>query len=64
MNAAMIGVDPVRYAAFVRNTPNIQWAMSGKYTVIMTRTYDKVSESDFTEMLDFLIEYALNASEA
>lgn len=64
MNAAMLGVDPVRYGAFVRSTPLVQWAMSGNYTVIMTSTYDKVSEAQFAEMLDFLIEYALKASEA
>jgi len=64
MNAAMLGVEPVRHAAFVRSTPNVQWSMSGKPTVIMTRSYDKVSESDFAELLDFLIEYGLTATEA
>jgi hypothetical protein len=63
MNAAMIGVDPTRYAALRRNTPNVQWSVSGKQTVVMTETYQRISEQDFSGMLDFLIEYALNVSE-
>ena len=30
----------------------------------MMRSYDHVSKDDFTELLDFLIEYALKAEEA
>jgi hypothetical protein len=64
MNATMLGVDPIRYAAFVRSTPNVQWSMAGTHTVIMMRSYDSVSQADFTELLDFIIEYAVKASEA
>jgi hypothetical protein len=63
-NAARLGIDPVRYAAFVRNTPIVQWSNSGKSTVIHTSTYQHVSEDDFNEMLTFLIDYALKASVA
>jgi hypothetical protein len=63
-NAVMLGIDPVRYASFVRNTPNVQWSASGKPTVIHTSSYGSVSEQDFTEMIDFLIDYALRVSEA
>jgi hypothetical protein len=63
-NAVMLGVDPVRYASFLRNTPIVQWSVSGKPTVIHSSTYAAVSEGDFTDMINFLIEYALKVSEA
>lgn len=63
-NAIMLGVDPVRYASFARNTPNIVWSASGIPTTILLSTYEAVSERDFTEMIDFLIDYALKVSEA
>jgi hypothetical protein len=63
-NAVMLGVDPVRYASFVRNTPIVQWSASGKSTVVHSSTYGAVSEDDFTEMINFLIDYALKVSEA
>ncbi len=64
MNAAMLSVDPIRYAVFLRSTPTVQWIMSGKYSVIMMRSYDDVPEEHFAESLDFLIDYALKAEEA
>jgi len=63
-NAVMLGFDPVRYASFVRNTPIVQWSVSGKPTVIRTSTYAAVSEDDFAEMVNFLIDYALKMVEA
>jgi hypothetical protein len=63
-NALLLGVDPVRYAFFDRNTPNVQWSPSGKSHVIDSSSYRAVSEHDFTEMIDFLIDYALRVSEA
>ncbi|MCU1336691.1 MAG: hypothetical protein JWO19_2272 [Bryobacterales bacterium] len=63
-NASMLGVDPVRYAAFVRQTPNINWSYSGKPEVIHTGTYQHISENAFDEMVAFLIDYALKANEA
>ncbi|MFZ0246015.1 MAG: hypothetical protein WAL68_10095 [Candidatus Binatus sp.] len=63
-NAAMLGIDPARYSSFVRNTPIVQWSVSGKSTVVLTSTYSAVSEEDFTEMVNFLIDYALKVSEA
>jgi hypothetical protein len=62
-NAVMLGVDPVRYASFARNTPHIQWSVSGKPSVIHSSSYGAVSEHDFTEMINFLIDYALKVSE-
>ena len=50
-NAAMFGVDPARYGSFIRNTPIVQWSVSGKSTVVLTSTYSAVSEEDFTEMV-------------
>jgi len=64
MNTVMLGVDPARYGSFVRNTPNVQWSVSGKPTVIHSSTYAAVSEPDFSEMINFLIDYALKVSEA
>jgi hypothetical protein len=64
INAALLGIDPVRYAVFVRNTPSVQWSISGEYTVILTRTYDDASERDFGHLLNFLIDYAVKATEA
>jgi hypothetical protein len=64
VNAAMLGIDPVRYAAFNRNTPNVQWSLSGRSQVIYSSDYSHISETDFNDMVDFLIDYALKASEA
>jgi hypothetical protein len=64
INSAMLGVDPVRYAMFVRSTPTLQWSMSGKHTTIMTRSYDNVSWDEFSKLVDFLIDYAVKANEA
>jgi hypothetical protein len=63
-NALMIGVDPIRYASFVRNTPGISWNAFGQPTqTIMHISYDAVSETDFNEMVDFIIDYALKSQE-
>lgn len=64
VNSAMLGVDPVRYAMFVRSTPTLQWSVSGKYTAIMTRSYDNASQSEFSDLVNFLIEYAVKANDA
>ena len=64
MNTVMLRVDPARYGSFVRNTPIVQWSVSGKSTVVLTSTYSAVSEEEFTEMVNFLIDYALKVSEA
>jgi hypothetical protein len=64
MNGALLDVDPVRYSALLRNTPVVQWSLSGKQTVIMMSTYSQVSNDDFVGFLDFLIEYALKAEAA
>jgi hypothetical protein len=59
-NAVMVGVDPVRYASLVRNTPTILWNPFGHPPqVILTSTYESVSESDFNDMVDLLIDYAV-----
>jgi hypothetical protein len=63
-NAEMFGFDPDRYAFFIKNTPNIQWSVSGKQTVMHLSRYSAVSERDFADMIDFLIDYALKVSEA
>ncbi len=63
-NAVMLGFDPVRYASFSRNTPQIQWSSSGRITVNHSSTCTTVSEHDFTEMINFLIDYALRVNEA
>jgi hypothetical protein len=55
----MIGIDPIRYAFFIRNTPQASWSVSGKAQVVHWGTYDVVSEEAFAEMVDFLNEYAL-----
>jgi hypothetical protein len=62
-NATMLGIDAVRYSAFVRNTPNVQWSFSGRSTVVHTSPYLHVSQTNFDEMVDFLVDYALKASE-
>jgi hypothetical protein len=64
MNAVMLGIDPVRHAAFMRSTPNVTWSMAGTYTVVMMWSYDNVSDADFMELLDFIVDYAVKASEA
>lgn len=64
MNAAMLDINPLDYAALLQNTPTVQFSMSGKATVIMTSTYDHVSNDDFARLLNFLIEYSLKAEEA
>ena len=64
MNAVMLSVDPTRYAKLLRSTPSVQWSISGKPTVIRTRTYDNFSDEDFADLLEFLIDYALKAEEA
>jgi hypothetical protein len=63
-NAAMLGIDPVRYGVFLSKTPNVIWSYSGESQTVHTSTYQHVSENDFSEMIDFLIDYALKASEA
>jgi hypothetical protein len=60
----MVGVDPVRYAMFVRSTPTLQWSVSGKHTTIMTRSHDNVSQGEFSDLVDFLIDYAVKANDA
>jgi hypothetical protein len=63
-NAVMVGIDPMRYASLVRNTPTILWnPFSHPSQVIFTSTCESVSESDFNEMVDFLIDYALKLAE-
>jgi hypothetical protein len=64
MNDVTLGIDPVRRATLVRSTPHLQWSVSGHYTVIQNVSSAKVSEAHFDDMLDFLIDYALKASEA
>ena len=39
MNAIMLGIDPIRYAFFARNTPQVIWSFSGQSQVILTSTY-------------------------
>jgi hypothetical protein len=63
-NAIMLGVDPIRYAYFARNTPHVNWSFSGQPQVVHWGTYEAVSEQDFTEMVQFLVDYALRVSEA
>lgn len=64
MNAAMLDIDPTQYAAFLRNTPSIQWSVSGNPTVIHGSTHTQVSGDDFVRFVDFLIDYALKAEQA
>jgi hypothetical protein len=63
-NASMLGVDPLRYAALLRNTPNLNWSFSGRPEIIHTSTYAHVSQATFDEMVNLLIDYAVKASEA
>lgn len=64
LNASMLDVDPLEYARLLRNTPNVQWSVSGKPTIVMTSTYSHVSDDDFARFVNFLIDYALKAEEA
>ena len=62
-NAIMLGIDPTRYAFFARNTSQVSWSFSGQPQVVHSGTYEAVSEQTFTEMVTFLIDYAMRVSE-
>jgi hypothetical protein len=64
INAVMLGVNPARYSSFLQNTPNIMRFVSGKINIFHKGSYEGLSEGDFNELIDFLIDYALKASEA
>jgi hypothetical protein len=63
-NALMLGIDPVRYAHFVNTGPIVQWSTAGTYTSVSLRSYDDFSLQSCDELISFLIDYALNVSEA
>ncbi len=63
-NAIALGIDPIRYAYFVRSTPTLLWTMAGTYQAQLWGTYDQVTLDDYEELSLFLIEYALPAEEA
>jgi hypothetical protein len=63
-NAIMLGIDPVRYAHFVRSTPTLQWSMAGTYQALLWGPYDQMSLSAYDELALFLVEYALRADES
>lgn len=61
-NALMFGIDPVRYANFVRTGPDVQWSMAGTPIVTHWGTYEEVSLDKFEDLISFLIDYALKVS--
>jgi hypothetical protein len=63
-NALMFGIDPIRYANFVRSGPGVAWAMTGTPYVSHWSKYDEVTSERFDELVSFLIDYALKVSEA
>jgi hypothetical protein len=51
-------------AAEMTPAPAILWNPSGHPSqVILASTYESVSESDFNDMVDFLIDYAVKLAE-
>jgi hypothetical protein len=63
-NAIALGVDPIRYAHFVRSTPTLLWSMAGTHQAQLWGTYDQLTLDDYEELSLFLIEYALRAEES
>jgi hypothetical protein len=63
-NALMVGINPLRYASFMRIGPSVSWASNGAHYVNHRSLYQNVTIENFDELVLFLVEYALRASEA
>ena len=63
-NAIALGIDPIRYAHFMRSTPTLLWSMAGTYQAQLWEAYDQLTLDDYENLSLFLIEYALRAEEA
>ncbi|UWZ83617.1 hypothetical protein [Occallatibacter riparius] len=64
INAMTIGIDPVKYAEFMKAGPGVLWSMTGQpFVSHWSVTYDHVTEERFSSFIDFLVDYALKASD-
>jgi len=64
INGLVLGVDPVKHSDFMKAGPGIQWSMTGKpYVSHWSETYDHVTLERFEGFIDFLVDYALKASD-
>jgi hypothetical protein len=63
-NALMFGIDPIRYANFVRQGPGVVWASNGSHQAQHWSTYEDVTTEMFEELVSFLIDYGLRVNGA
>ncbi len=63
LNVLTLGIDPIKYRFFVRNTPTISWTASGLHQTNLSRNYNNVSDNVFWECYRFVVDVSLKLGE-
>jgi hypothetical protein len=62
-NAMMLKVDRLQYAAYLQESPYIQWTMDGRPHILCRDTFESLTRETFDKWKAFVTDYAFKAAE-